>query len=81
MYTANVFTQLYFIVCDITLRLTSHKYIANCTILILGDYMSTFRDYMIMESIELTTLHILSKLITFIYYIDYILVLPRLYGL
>ena len=72
MYTANVFSQWYFIVCDITLRLTSHKYIANCTILILGDYMSTFSDYMITDSIELTTLPIVSKLITFMHYIDYI---------
>lgn len=43
--------------------------------------MSTFSDYMIIDSIELTTLPIVSKLITFLYYIDYIYVVSRLYDL
>ena len=43
--------------------------------------MSTFSDYMIIDSIELTTLRIVSKLITFLYYIDYIYVVSRLYDL
>ena len=43
--------------------------------------MSTFSDYMIINSIELTTLPIVSKLITFLYYIDYIYVVSRLYDL
>lgn len=43
--------------------------------------MSTVSDYMIIDSIELTTLAIVSKLITFLYYIDYIYVVSRLYDL
>ena len=43
--------------------------------------MSTFSHYMIIDSIELTTLPIVSKLITFLYYIDYIYVVSRLYDL